>query len=124
MIRWLERDRLGRWLRRWSEAVFGPQMYTVGEHSPLEISEKYDSAATERERLMRHTGRPECPIPEHADALRRLGQVIAERNEARNLARRRHDLILLLEGRCDKLSAQLERAEGRLRHTWIEDDAA
>lgn len=36
---------------------------------------------SERERLMRHTGRPECPIPEHADALRRLGQVTIERDE-------------------------------------------
>jgi hypothetical protein len=36
---------------------------------------------TEHERLMRHTGRPECPIPEHADALRRLGRMVIERDD-------------------------------------------
>lgn len=41
---------------------------------------------SEHERLMRHTGRPECPIPDHADALRQLGRAIMERDEARALA--------------------------------------
>jgi hypothetical protein len=37
---------------------------------------------SDHERLMRHTGRPECPIPEHADALRLLGRAVADRDHA------------------------------------------
>lgn len=57
---------------------------------------------TDHERLMRHTGRPECPIHEHTDALRRLGRTVMERDEAR--------------AEADLWMHRALRAEARLRH--------
>lgn len=79
----------------------------------------------EHERLMRHTGRPECPIAEHADALRRLGRAIIERDTARQ----ERDLWV---ARCTDwvhhshaLLAQIAELECRLRRpARQEPDAA
>lgn len=58
---------------------------------------------TEHERLMRHTGRRECPIADHADALRLLGRMTIDRDQWRSRAL---------------------TAEARLRHPAQGDQAA
>lgn len=60
---------------------FRPNLRLIGY-----LEEGQHPALTDRERLMRHTGRPECPIPEHGDALRELGRMILDRDQWRHRA--------------------------------------
>lgn len=52
--------------------------------NPLRVLSDWHSrrpvTITERERLMRHTGRPESPLVEHADALRMLDRMTLDRD--------------------------------------------
>ncbi|HET9118501.1 MAG TPA: hypothetical protein VFN75_10600 [Pseudonocardiaceae bacterium] len=80
---------------------------------------------SEHERLMRHSGRPECPIADHTDALRRLGRAILELDALRRqLASARSDRDEALaehacwQTRAVRAETALERLEGDYRHLW------
>lgn len=64
---------------------------------------------SEHERLMRHTGRPECPIPEHTDALRLLGQARMELDTATHRVAR-------LEATNNRQRREIEYLRCRLNH--------
>lgn len=64
---------------------------------------------SDHERLMRHTGRPECPIPEHTDALRLLGQA---RMELDTTTRR----VALLEATNNRQRREIEYLQCRINH--------
>lgn len=71
---------------------------------------------SERERLMRHTGRPECSIYEHVESFRQLGRTTMELDQVRH---ERDDWIRrarLWRQRARELQHQVAELECRLAH--------